>query len=79
MGDLEAGLRLSHVAREKFPQLQVLYTTGQGVNDGMRALFVEPHQFLPKPFTPEQLLKSINFLQKKHDSKQKSPSDTRQT
>ena len=60
--DLEAGLRVAQYAREKRPKLSVLYTTGAGVNDGMKALFTEPFLFLPKPYTAEQLTKSVAFL-----------------
>jgi DNA-binding NtrC family response regulator len=61
--DLEAGLRLAHDAKATRPQLSVLYTTGAGVpNDGMKAMFVEPFLFLPKPYTFEQLTESVEFL-----------------
>jgi DNA-binding NtrC family response regulator len=40
----------------------VLYTTGQGITDGMRAMFVERFGFLAKPYTPEQLLTAIENL-----------------
>ena len=36
--------------------------TGAAVNAGMKALFVEPYLFLPKPYTVEQLTKSVAFL-----------------
>ena len=42
--DLEAGLALAKQSIELCPDLKVLYTTGQGVTDGMRA-----------PYTTEQL------------------------
>jgi DNA-binding NtrC family response regulator len=60
--DLEAGLRAAQHARERRPLLPILYTTGSAVDDGMKALFVEPFQFLPKPYTAEQLKKSVAFL-----------------
>jgi DNA-binding NtrC family response regulator len=60
--DLEAGLRVAHDAKNTRPKLSVLYTTGAGVNAGMKALFVEPYLFLPKPYTFEQLTKSVAFL-----------------
>jgi DNA-binding NtrC family response regulator len=60
--DLEAGLKLAHDAKTTRPQLSVLYTTGAGVNAGMKAMFVEPFLFLPKPYTYEQLTKSVAFL-----------------
>src|SRR2546427_27316 len=57
-GDLEAGLRIAQSARERRPFLPVVYTTGQGVDDGKKALFVDPYLFLPKPYTSEQLISS---------------------
>lgn len=54
-GELEAGLQLAIKATEIHPGLKVLYTTGQGVTDGMMALFVENSAVLPKPYTVEQL------------------------
>ena len=61
-GDPEAGLRVAREAKSARPQLSVLYTTGASVNEGMKALFVEPFLFLPKPYTFEQLTKSVAFL-----------------
>jgi CheY-like chemotaxis protein len=61
-GDLEAGLRIAQNAREWRPFLPVVYTTGQGVDDGKKALFAEPYLFLPKPYTSEQLISSIAYL-----------------
>jgi DNA-binding NtrC family response regulator len=60
--ELEAGLRIAHDAKATRPELAVLYTTGAGVNAGMKAMFVEPYLFLPKPYTFEQLTKSVAFL-----------------
>jgi len=53
--DPEAGLSLGAKAVKNRPELRVLYTSGQGVTDGMIALFVENSAFLPKPYTVEQL------------------------
>lgn len=61
-GDLEAGLRIAQNARELRPLLPAVYTTGQGVDDGKKALFAEPYLFLPKPYTSEQLISSIAYL-----------------
>jgi two-component system cell cycle sensor histidine kinase/response regulator CckA len=61
-GDPEAGLRVAQEAKSARPKLSVLYTTGAGVNEGMKALFVAPFLFLPKPYTFEQLTKSVAFL-----------------
>jgi hypothetical protein len=59
---VEAGLRVAHDAQARRPKLSYLYTTGAGVNAGMKALFIEPFLFLPKPYTMEQLTKSVAFL-----------------
>jgi DNA-binding NtrC family response regulator len=60
--DVEAGLTVAQDAKETRPELAVLYTTGAGENAGMKALFVKPSLFLPKPYTFEQLTKSVEFL-----------------
>jgi DNA-binding NtrC family response regulator len=60
--DVEAGLSVAKNAKEARPSLAVLYTTGAGVNDGMQAMFTQPSLFLPKPYTAEQLTKSVAFL-----------------
>ena len=52
--DLEAGLQLAKDISAQKPKLPVLYTTGQGVTDGMRALVAKPFGFLPKPYTPQR-------------------------
>jgi two-component system cell cycle sensor histidine kinase/response regulator CckA len=54
-GDAEAGLSLAANAVEKWPDLKVLYTSGQSITDGMTALFVKDCAYLPKPYTVEQL------------------------
>ena len=61
-GDPEAGLKLAQSAQDQRPKLAYLYTTGSAVNAGMKALFVKPFLFLPKPYTMEQLTKSVEFL-----------------
>ena len=62
-GDPEAGLKLASMGVEKRPELKVLYTSGQGVTDGMIALFVANSAYLPKPYTIDQLTKAllVNF------------------
>jgi two-component system cell cycle sensor histidine kinase/response regulator CckA len=56
------GFDLARTARERRPELKVLYTSGQAMTDGMQALMVEGGVFLPKPYTPEELMASINGL-----------------
>ena len=70
-GDLEAGLRVAQGARVGRPALNVLYTTGAGVNAGMKAMFTEPCLFLPKPYTFEQLTKSVAYLLAKASPRRK--------
>ena len=53
---------LAQKARETRAEMPIVYTSGLGVNDGMKALFVEPFLFLPKPYTAEQLVKTIKYL-----------------
>jgi DNA-binding NtrC family response regulator len=53
--DRNIGLDLAQHAVARKPDLKVLYTTGQDVTDGMKALFVEGAALLPKPYTIEQL------------------------
>jgi DNA-binding NtrC family response regulator len=57
--DLEAGLTLAKYAQEKCPGLRIIYTTGQGVTEGTRKLFVDGFVFLSKPYTAEHLLVAI--------------------
>ena len=61
--DIHAGLDLAKQAVERRPGLKVLYTSGQGVTELMRALFVDSSAFLPKPYTIEQFEMSllVNF------------------
>lgn len=61
-GDLEAGLKVAQNARTRLPKLAVLYTSGVGPNAGTKAMFTEPYLFLPKPYTVEQLTKSVSYL-----------------
>ena len=60
--DPQAGLELAKSAKERRPGLKVLYTTGQTVTDGMRALLVERSAMLPKPYTVDQLLTGLSML-----------------
>ncbi len=53
--DPEAGLKLARKAAALRPGLKVVYTSGQGMTDGMAELFVDHAAFLPKPYTTEQL------------------------
>ena len=59
-GDIHAGLKLARQTVERQPDFKVLYATGQGITDGMRALFVENWALLPKPYTVDQLQTSLS-------------------
>jgi len=61
--DRSVGLDLAKEAVLRTPDLKVLYTTGQTVTDGMKALLVEGSALLPKPYTVDQLqaIMTINF------------------
>jgi len=57
--NLRAGIELAVKARQQRPDLPVGYTTGQGVTDAMKAMFVDGFHFMPKPYTVEILSTSI--------------------
>ena len=57
--DTLAGVELAQQAREMRPGLPVLYTSGGGITDGTRALFVDGSGFLPKPYTLAQLTEAL--------------------
>src|SRR5450631_725115 len=56
------GCELAHQAIELRPKLRVLYTTGNSITDKMKALFAEGTNFLPKPYTQQQLRNSVEDL-----------------
>jgi DNA-binding NtrC family response regulator len=64
--DLQAGLMLAQEAIKRKINTPVLYTTGQGLTDGMQAMFVERFGFLAKPYTPEQLVIAVENLLSKN-------------
>jgi len=66
--DPEAGLKLAADAVEKRPDIKVLYTTGQTVTDGMKALFVPKSALIAKPYTVDELLTSLTMLAINHPS-----------
>lgn len=59
-GDLDAGLELAKRALTRKPEVRVLYTTGQAITDGMRAMMVEGSAVLEKPYTVEQLQATLS-------------------
>jgi CheY-like chemotaxis protein len=53
------GIELARHARKLHPDLAVLYATGQAVTDGMREMFVERSELLPKPYVVSDLTAAI--------------------
>lgn len=60
--DHEGGLQVGQVTRQARPNTPVVYTSGRGLTDGMKSLFVERSAFLPKPYTNEQLVAAVADL-----------------
>jgi DNA-binding NtrC family response regulator len=60
--DPQGGLELATEAVAARPGLKVLYTTGQIVTDGMRALFVEGAAVLEKPYAVDELSAALSQL-----------------
>ena len=59
-GEIHAGLEVAKRVRERQPDLAVLYSTGQAVTDGMRAMMVENSAVLEKPYTVDQLQTALS-------------------
>lgn len=56
------GCDLARFALELRPCLRVLYTSGNSSTDKLRAMFVADGRFLGKPYSPQQLQRSIEGL-----------------
>jgi len=65
--ELDGGLKIGQVATEQYPGIPILYVSGRPLTDGMKALFVEPNAFLPKPYTDEQLISGVSSLLREGD------------
>jgi DNA-binding NtrC family response regulator len=61
-GLVHAGLDLAQQAVELRPELRVLYTTGYGITNRMKAMFVPGSEFLPKPYDINRLTAKIAAL-----------------
>jgi CheY-like chemotaxis protein len=59
---MHGGCDLAQKAIELRPNLRVLYTTGNFINDEMKALFVADTQCLRKPYTDDQLQNCFTVL-----------------
>jgi DNA-binding NtrC family response regulator len=64
--DPEGGLQIGRLSAELRPGLPVLYTTGRGVTDAMIHRFVQPSEFLAKPYTGPQLTTALANLLRDH-------------
>ena len=58
----EGGLQVGQTVRDARDGTPVLYTSGMTITDGMRSLFVNPCDFLPKPYREDELLEAITRL-----------------
>ncbi len=56
------GFELAKTARDRYPNLKVLYTSGDTVTDGMKSMFVENSMMLPKPYTAHMLSDALQKL-----------------
>jgi CheY-like chemotaxis protein len=59
---VHGGCDLAHEATKLRPNLRVLYTTGNFINDKMKSLFVAGTQCLRKPYTDDQLQDCFRIL-----------------
>ena len=59
---INGGYELAQQAVKLRLNLRVLYTTGNTINDGTRALFVDGAHFLQKPYSQLQLQHSVDEL-----------------
>jgi DNA-binding NtrC family response regulator len=59
---LEGGLQVGQLTRQARPGTPVLYTSGKPLTDGMKELFVEPSEFLEKPYTDDQMIIALAGL-----------------
>src|SRR5262245_61834807 len=59
MGDVQAGIELARQAAKRWRHLKVLYTTGRGLTEGMRARLVRRSALLEMAYKVEQLGTSL--------------------
>jgi DNA-binding NtrC family response regulator len=58
----EGGITIGQLVNQSRKGTPVLYTSGRAITDGMKALFVENSDFLPKPYTDHALIDAIAKL-----------------
>ncbi len=62
LGSGMTGYDVARFARQLDPQLPVIYVSGQTSEDSFRANGVSGSLFLPKPFTPHELLERVRMF-----------------
>jgi DNA-binding NtrC family response regulator len=62
--DREGGLQVGQMIWQSRSKTPGVYTSGRGLTDGMKTLFVERSLFLPKPYTNEQLVEAVASLRR---------------
>ena len=60
--EVEAGIEIGQIVKQARDGTQVVYASGRALTDGMQSLLVEPSAYLPKPYTDEQVVKSVSEL-----------------
>jgi DNA-binding NtrC family response regulator len=61
-GEKHGGVTVGRAAANLRSGLRVLYTSGEGITDAMKAMFVAGATLLPKPYTPADLSRAIGKL-----------------
>jgi CheY-like chemotaxis protein len=56
------GLDVAREAVRRWPDVRVLYTTGNAASETLREQFVPGAGFIPKPYSPEQLKAALDGL-----------------
>ena len=60
--EVEAGIEIGQIVKQARDGTPVVYASGRALTDGMQSLLVEPSTYLPKPYTDEQVIKSVSEL-----------------
>jgi CheY-like chemotaxis protein len=62
LGPGTTGFDVARFARQLSPDLPVVYVSGEAPQSSFAAFGVPDSQFLPKPFTPDELLQALRDL-----------------
>lgn len=64
---LMSGRELVRHLSETHPEVRVLFTSGFAPREGLSADVLDHYEFIPKPFTPEELVRAVrNTLDQRH-------------